>query len=165
MTKTLENLLNYNLDTEFRNFVNELRSTTNDWANWNPSTPFNTPQPTTNTWSLPTTNNSTTWRNPLTRNYNYKSYTTENGYVLTFDLPGYSKENLNVEITDNVLTIDGRREHGYGENTYTTTINERVTLNTYEYDSTKVTAEVTNGVLEVTLPKNKKDKKRTLTLI
>ena len=164
MTKTLENLLNYNLDTEFRNFVNELRSTTNEWSNWNPTTnPFNTP--TTNPWTLPTTTNNSAWTNPLTRNYNNKTYTTENGYVLTFDLPGYSKENLNVEITDNVLTVEGRREHGYGENTYTTTVNERVTLNTYEYDSTKVTAEVTNGVLEVTLPKNKKDKKRTLTLI
>ena len=164
MTKTLENLLGYDFDRELRNFVNEFKNSTrnlntpnNNWPtnNWN-----------RNNYNWPTVAGTTTPLTPLFTNWlTPQTYTTDEATYLTFDLPGFNEKNLTVEITDNVLTIEGKREYGYGENTYTRTVNENLSLTTYEYDSTKVNAELTNGVLTITLPKNKKDKKKTVTLI
>ena len=155
------------LEKEIKNFVNEVRTSSN-WPNksWNPS-------PWTRDFTYPTINTFPTnnWPSELfpVNTYlpktTYNTYETNDTYYLTFDLPGYSKVNLTVGITDNELSIEGKKEVGYGENSYTTSYNETVFLTPFEYDSTKTSAEIKHGVLTVTLPKNKKDKRKTVTLI
>jgi HSP20 family molecular chaperone IbpA len=158
------------LEREIKNFVNEFRSTSN-WPN-TPSKPWNssvwTPEfPYNGNFPINTTN----WPTKYFNNTNvfpkstYQVYETNDTYYVTFELPGYNKENLKVEISENVLTVEGKREIGYGENTYTSSYDETIYLTSYEYDSNKTSAEIKDGVLTVTLPKYKKDKKKTVTLI
>jgi HSP20 family protein len=40
-------------------------------------------------------------------------YETENGIVLTAELPGVGKENISVEVKDNILTLKGERTAGH----------------------------------------------------
>jgi HSP20 family molecular chaperone IbpA len=155
------------LEKEIKNFVNEVRTSSN-WPNksWNPT-------PWTRDFSYPIPNSTfpSNWPSELlpVNGYfpktTYNKYETNENFYLTFDLPGYGKDSLTVEITDNVLTIEGKKEVGYGENSYTTSYNETVYLTSFEYDSNKTSAEIKNGVLTVTLPKYKKDKRKTVTLI
>lgn len=153
------------LEKEIKNFVNEVRTSSN-WPNktWAPTSW--TPTSWNRDFSFPTN-----WPNELlpVNGYfpktTYNNYETNENFYLTFDLPGYGKDSLTVEITDNVLTIEGKKEVGYGENTYTTSYNETVYLTSFEYDSNKTSAEIKNGVLTITLPKYKKDKRKTVTLL
>jgi HSP20 family protein len=81
-------------------------------------------------------------------------------YVLRADLPGLSKEEVEIEVKDDVLTISGERKsehHDNGEGFY------RVERSFGRFsrsldlpagvDAASVTAEFENGVLEVRIPK------------
>lgn len=85
---------------------------------------------------------------------------TDGQFVLTADLPGMSESDVDIEVTDNVLTISGERKSGhedrkagyhrversYGSFRRTVALPEGV-------DPESVTATFANGVLEVTIPK------------
>lgn len=172
MTNALETLLNYDFEREIKNFINEVK--TGKYYPLTYPTPTNgTTFGTTygaNNYNWPSKNwQPANWANVAKTeypyNYNRRTYTTEDATVFTFDLPGFNEKTLNVEITDGYLTIEGNREYNEGTTKYTYNVNETVSLKSYYYDETKVTAEITNGVLTVTLPKTKKDKKKTVTLL
>lgn len=85
---------------------------------------------------------------------------TDDSLVLKADLPGMTEEDVNVEVSDNVLTISGERradherkedgyhrvERSYGRFSRSVTVPEGI-------DESKVTASFTDGVLEVRIPK------------
>ena len=79
--------------------------------------------------------------------------------LVRIDLPGLTKEDVKVEITDEVLTIEGERKHereekdeGYfrSERSYGTFF--RSIALPQGVDAAKARATFTNGVLEVTMP-------------
>jgi len=98
---------------------------------------------------------------------NQRTYFTENGLYVSFDLPGFNNENLKVEITENTLTIEGKRYYNTTttDESQTETIYKTYSLTDKNYDYTTAKAEVTDGVLTIYFPKNKKEKKKVLTLI
>jgi HSP20 family molecular chaperone IbpA len=73
------------------------------------------------------------------------------------DLPGVDKQDLRIEVEDNVLTIQARPKHALvGEPAY----REFELVNFYRQfqlsdavDTTKITADFTHGVLALHLPK------------
>jgi HSP20 family protein len=83
-------------------------------------------------------------------------------YHIEVDLPGIKKENLDINVEDNVLTISGKRdfkdevkkdnyykiESAYGEFSRSFTLPEKV-------DVENIKAISTDGVLEVVIPKLK----------
>jgi len=85
---------------------------------------------------------------------------TENAYVIELDVPGVSKEDIDITTEDNVLTISGERKQSqevkdedyykvesvYGTFSRSFTLPEKV-------DVDKIHAESKNGVLEVVIPK------------
>ena len=87
-------------------------------------------------------------------------YETEKAIVLKAELPGVEKENVFVNIENNLLTIHGERkfeEETKRENYYRMERNygeffRSFTLPNY-IDSTKIIAEFKEGLLEVVLPK------------
>ena len=87
-------------------------------------------------------------------------YNTENGAELKVDLPGYDKKDLQVGITDGVLTLTGERRntvnrsdtsHHYCERLFGS-FTRRLTL-PFNVDPSLVVAKFENGVLSVTLPR------------
>jgi len=168
MTNALETLLNYDFEREIKNFIKEVKNGNYyPLTNTTPNGTYGYNWPTQNTnwpygYNWPTTANKTN-ANPY--HYNRRTYTTEDATVFTFDLPGFNEKTLTVEITDGYLTIEGTRTYNEGTSTYSYNVNETFPLTTFSYDETKVNAEITDGILTVTLPKTKKDKKKTVTLL
>jgi HSP20 family protein len=81
------------------------------------------------------------------------------------ELPGFRKENLDVKVADDILTLTGRRgaDDGKGEDTpKTETSVERAIALPENLNYEKITATYENGVLTVTLPKREEVKPKTV---
>jgi len=89
-------------------------------------------------------------------------FETQEGLTLVADLPGASKDGINVKVEEGILTIQAKAQYQPKAN---------VTLNEYELldyfrqfeltdfvDQGKITAEMRNGVLVLQLPKAEKAK-------
>lgn len=91
----------------------------------------------------------------------------EHAYHVELDLPGIKKEDIDVDVKDNVVTISGERktkkevkeedyykvESSYGKFERSFTLPENV-------DVENIHAESQDGVLEVVIPKLKKEEKK-----
>lgn len=93
-------------------------------------------------------------------------YETPDSLVLIADLPGMGKDNLDVRVENNVLTLQGKAAHALpGEALYREyelvnffrqfELSERV-------DQEKIAAELKHGVLTLQLPKAEKAKPRQI---
>lgn len=93
-------------------------------------------------------------------------YENQNGLVVKADLPGVAKENMDVRVENNLLTIRATSQHLVrGEPIYREyelvsffrqfELNERV-------DQGKITAELNHGVLTLHLPKAEEAKPRKI---
>jgi HSP20 family protein len=83
----------------------------------------------------------------------------EEQFVIRADLPGMSKEDIKVEVSDDVLTIQGERKHEEKEEREGYYYNERSYGSFYRAiplpegaDASKATADFRKGVLEVSVP-------------
>ena len=96
---------------------------------------------------------------------------TDDHLVLKADLPGMSKEDVNLEIKDNVLTVSGERkaehekkadgyyriERAFGGFSRSLTLPQGV-------DTSAINADFTDGVLEVRIPKPEETKPHRVTI-
>ena len=87
----------------------------------------------------------------------------DNAFELHFEAPGMNKEDFNIEVKDNTLTISGERkfstekkeenyqsiETRYGSFSRSFSLPENV-------KSDKINAKYVNGILELTIPKDEK---------
>lgn len=88
---------------------------------------------------------------------------TENEYIVTCDLPGMNKEEINVSVIDNYLTISGTRiikkeetkEGGYSYQERKCGYFKRTVLLPGSVDENNVKAEYTNGILNIRIQKVK----------
>lgn len=91
-------------------------------------------------------------------------YETQEGLVLMADLPGVSREELNVRVDNSVLSVQGRSQHSApGEAVH----REYELINFFRQfelseavDQNRITAELKHGVLTLHLPKAEKAKPR-----
>lgn len=97
----------------------------------------------------------------------------ENEYVIDADIPGVSKDDITLEILDNVVTIKGERKSekkeedkkkGYHRVERSYGSFQRSVQIPGGFKSDAVEAKFDNGVLRVTLPKPEEAKPRTITV-
>jgi HSP20 family molecular chaperone IbpA len=93
---------------------------------------------------------------------------TKEGVTLYIDLPGVSKDALEINIDQNVLTIEGELNLNTPDDlqpTYmdvnTGVFSRQFTLSA-ELDSTKIAANLVNGVLKLNIPRSEKHKPRKI---
>jgi len=97
-------------------------------------------------------------------------YETKDGYVLEAEMPGVSKDGLEITLDGNELTILGRRkdEAPTGADLLfaeTRPLNyRRIFELDPTVDTTKIGAKVEQGILVLTLPKTEKVKPRKITI-
>lgn len=94
---------------------------------------------------------------------------TADAYVLEVDLPGMKKEDIDLSVMENMVTIKGERksEHRAGEAGYQRFERQTGTFQrSFEipggFDGAKVEAQYENGVLTVKLPKREESKPRQI---
>jgi HSP20 family protein len=84
-------------------------------------------------------------------------FETENSYEIEIDTPGVKKENLNVEIKDNILTISGKRLINNRKNNEKEKFYESFSrsFKIKDIEEENIKANYENGVLFLSLFKNK----------
>lgn len=96
-------------------------------------------------------------------------YETENSYVLNAELPGLTKEEINIDVNDNTLTLKGEKkfeekvekdnyvrvERNYGNFARSFVLSDDV-------NPERISASYKEGVLELTLPKKEEAKPKEI---
>jgi len=100
---------------------------------------------------------------------NVNIFETQEGYVLQAEMPGVSKEGLEITVEGTEITITGRRSPDPvpGEPLFRerhTADYRRVFELDPAIDTSKVSAKINQGVLTVTLPKSERVKPRKITV-
>ena len=95
----------------------------------------------------------------------YETHKTEDGVYYVFDVPGFNKTNLKVEVEGSKLLIDGKRSYKtlHGERT-------KVFQRSYELgnkiDVSKLEATIEDGILSIFIPTNtEKETKKKISLL
>ncbi|HEY3915091.1 MAG TPA: Hsp20/alpha crystallin family protein [Verrucomicrobiae bacterium] len=93
---------------------------------------------------------------------------TKEGYVLEAEMPGVTKDGLDIGLEENVLTIVGRRGPAPSGNAVYRESNTADFRRVFELDpsieSGKISARIEQGILTLTLPKAEKVKPRKITV-
>ncbi|RMH13654.1 MAG: Hsp20/alpha crystallin family protein [Planctomycetota bacterium] len=96
---------------------------------------------------------------------------TNDALIVRASLPGFSKDDVNVEVNNGVLTISGTHKEEHEEKTEkyyrrerrTGSVSRRIALPVSVAED-KAKAELVNGVLTLTLPKAHKDSPKRITV-
>ena len=95
---------------------------------------------------------------------NYEINQTKDGAYLFFEVPGFNKSNLKVEMEDGMLTINGKRTYEMNKEEKVKTISKKFTVGT-EYDAESIEATIEDGLLTVFVPNFKKKEKKKISLL
>lgn len=90
-------------------------------------------------------------------------YEDKNNTYVRAELPGLSRENINVEMVEDYLTINGARKAKEGENEQSFSFSRSVNIPD-DVHADRVSAAYENGILTVTLPKREEAKPKKITV-
>jgi HSP20 family protein len=98
-------------------------------------------------------------------------YETKDGYVFKLELPGLKKEDINIELNENTLSIKGERkeekevkkEDYHQIESCSGTFSRSFAL-PHNIDPKKIDAKMKNGVLELHVAKAEEKKPKTITI-
>jgi HSP20 family protein len=79
----------------------------------------------------------------------------DNEYRIEIAVPGLTKEDINIDLEDSIITISHERKEEDDKFYFTQSFQKQYTL-PKDVDQKKITAKIENGVLIATIPKDKK---------
>jgi len=98
-------------------------------------------------------------------------YQTDNDVVVKAALPGFTADQVKINVTDNILTIKGELKHEEEEKNKSWHIREhrwgafeRSVMLPTGVNSNRAQADFENGILTITLPKSEEAKPKTITI-
>jgi HSP20 family molecular chaperone IbpA len=95
----------------------------------------------------------------------YDVYHTKDGAYCVFEVPGFNKTNLKVELEDGNLYIEGKRKYKINEQENEKVVSHKLRIGE-EYDPSKVEATIEDGILTVFVQNYKKpEKKKRISLL
>jgi len=95
----------------------------------------------------------------------YDTHKTEDGAYHIFEVPGFNKSNLKVEVEGTRLTIDGKRVQKTSSGEKTKTFNKSYELGN-KIDSSKLEATIEDGILTIFIPTpSEKETKKKISLL
>ena len=96
---------------------------------------------------------------------NYQVNYTKDGAYLLFEVPGFNKSNLKVEMEDGVLYIDGKRTYKLNGEDTEKVISQKFKIG-QDYNPENIEATIEDGILTVYVANYKKtDKKKRISLL
>lgn len=95
---------------------------------------------------------------------NYEVNQTKDGAYLFFEVPGFNKEILKVEMEDGTLHIEGKRTYTLNGEKKTKSISKQFKIGK-EYDAAEIEATIEDGLLTVFVPNYKKQEKKRISLL
>ena len=87
---------------------------------------------------------------------------TKDGAYVSFEVPGYTKDNLEVTLENKEIKITGKRI--LNKNGETKTIKHNFRLNNYQINDANIEATVSNGILTLFLPNYVEAGKKTINI-
>ena len=99
-----------------------------------------------------------------TDNENYEIDYTKDGAYLFFDAPGFNKTNLNVEMENGVLHIEGERTYKMEGETKSKSILKQFNIGE-GFNPESVEATIEDGLLTVFVPNFKKQEKKRVSIL
>lgn len=97
------------------------------------------------------------WATDFTFQPEYDLHETDSHYLLSLDMPGVSKNNVQIEVKDGTLKVSGERKGDRQQGTY---VSEFRLSNKVE--SEKMEAVLKDGVLRLAIPKAESQKPRLI---
>jgi HSP20 family protein len=94
----------------------------------------------------------------------YETNYTNDGAYLLFDVPGFNKNNLKVDLEEGVLFINGTRTYKINGEDITKKVSKQFNIGN-EYNVEKIEATIHDGILTVFIPNYKKREKKRISLI
>jgi HSP20 family protein len=98
-------------------------------------------------------------------------WTNDNGQMITAELPGFTAEDINIDVTGDALSISGERRHKdtpkeavYHRRERTFGSFSRTIQLPFMIDPNKVEAQFKNGILLVSLPRAEADKPKKVAI-
>jgi len=87
---------------------------------------------------------------------------TKDGAYVSFEVPGYTKNDLEIVLENKQINITGKRV--YNKKGDTKTIKHRFKLDNYQINEANIEATVSNGILTLFLPNYVEKGKKTITI-
>ena len=95
----------------------------------------------------------------------YEVNYTKDGAYLIFEVPGFNKTNLKVEVEDGTLYVEGTRTYKRDKEDVTNSIKQSFKIGR-DYDPSNIEATIEDGILSVFVHSYKKsDKKKRISLL
>lgn len=94
----------------------------------------------------------------------YEINHTKDGAYLFFDVPGFNKSNLKVEMEDGILHIEGKRTYKLNGEEKTKSISKEFKIGE-GYKAESIEATIEDGLLTVFVPNYKKQEKRRISIL
>lgn len=95
---------------------------------------------------------------------NYEVNHTKDGAYLFFEVPGFNKNNLKVEMENGILHIEGKRTYKLNGEEKSKSVSKQFQIGK-EYDASQIEATVEDGLLTVFVPNFKKQEKKRISLL
>jgi len=92
----------------------------------------------------------------------YDIESTKDGAYISFEVPGYTKDNLEIVLENKEIKITGKRV--FNKKGETKTIRHNFKLNNYQINEGNIEATVSNGILTLFLPNYVEMEKKTITI-
>jgi HSP20 family protein len=96
---------------------------------------------------------------------NYEINYVNDGAYLIFEVPGFNKSNISIELDGNELSIQGKRTYKVNGEEREKTISQKYTLNGNNYNVNSIEATVEDGILTVFIQGYKKENKKKINIL
>jgi HSP20 family protein len=94
----------------------------------------------------------------------YEINETKDGSYFTFEVPGFNKSNLKVEIEDGIIILEGKRTYKVNGKEKHRSISRKIDIGK-GFDPTTIEATIDDGLLTIFIPSYKKQDKKRISLL
>lgn len=94
----------------------------------------------------------------------YEVNYTKDGAYLLYEVPGFNKKNLKVELENDYIIVEGTRTYKLNGEDVSKKLYEKFKIGN-NYNSSQIEATIDDGILSIFVPNMKKEEKKRITIL